>query len=170
MSGMIGESRSHSKHKSVEWYTPKWIFDEMGIDFDLDPASPHDMSSEVPAKNKFTIFDDGLSKEWFGRVWMNPPYGTNTEFWVNRFIDHGNGIALLFSRTDAKWCQKALQSAQAILFLAGRIEFIPGIENKHKKSRCGAGTIMFAFGDECVNALNNLAYRGAYFNHWQKLK
>lgn len=170
MSGMIGEARSQAKHKSVEWYTPKWIFDELAIDFDLDPSSPHDMDSMVPAKNKYTVFDDGLSKPWGGRVWMNPPYGTETEFWVNRFIDHGNGIALLFSRTDAKWCQNALRSAHAVLFLAGRVEFIPGIENQHKKSRCGAGTVMFAYGDRCVNALNNLAHRGSYFTHFQRVK
>ena len=61
MSGSFGEKRDNTG-KSVEWYTPKWIFDELGCDFDLDPSSPHDMESQVPAKEKYTIFDDGLQE------------------------------------------------------------------------------------------------------------
>jgi hypothetical protein len=78
MSGMIGEDRVGSKHKSVEWYTPAWIFEALEMKFDLDPASPHDMDSFVPATLKYTVFDDGLKKPWSGRVWLNPPYGPMT--------------------------------------------------------------------------------------------
>lgn len=162
MSGVFGEGVSRSSSKSAEWYTPKWVFEELGLDFDLDPSSPHDMESMVPARNKYTIFDDGLSKQWFGRVWLNPPYGRETPFWIRRMISHGYGIALVFSRTDASWFQEAMRSADAILFLSGRIEFIPGKENAHKKSRCGAGTAMFAFGDSNVAALKKLSDRGFY--------
>lgn len=159
MSGIIGTGQGR---KSVEWYTPKWIFDCLGIEFDLDPSSPHDMQSMVPAKRKLTIFDDGLKKPWDGRVWLNPPYGREIGLWMNRMISHNNGIALVFSRTDAAWCQNAMQKATAILFLSGRIEFIPGLENQHKKSRCGAGTVMFAFGDTNADALRRLGDKG-YF-------
>ncbi len=162
MSGLFGESINRPKHKSVEWYTPGWVFNVIGLDFDLDPASPHDMKSAVPAKTKYTVFDDGLKKEWFGRVWLNPPYGKDTEFWIRRMIEHNNGIALVFSRTDARWCQDAMRSSTAMLFIQGRIEFIPGLENQHKKSRCGAGTVLFAFGVECANALKNMSDRGMY--------
>ena len=62
MDGLFtNEGAAKNTHKSVEWYTPKWIFDELAIAFDLDPCSPHDMESQVPAKVKYTIFDDGLS-------------------------------------------------------------------------------------------------------------
>lgn len=143
--------------KSVEWYTPAWIFKELSITFDLDPSSPHDIETHVPATTKYTIYDNGLKKPWFGRVWMNPPYGKETPLWMDRFIEHGNGIALVFSRTDTAWCQNAMQNCTAMLFLKGRINFIPGRENLHKKSRCGAGTVMFAFGDHCAIALKRLA-------------
>lgn len=156
MSGMFGEERQHNTHKSVEWYTPAWIFDALGLDFDLDPSSPFDMESFVPAKSKFTVFDDGLKQAWFGRVWLNPPYGPDTGFWMRRLIEHGNGIALVFSRTDASWCQDALISASATLFMPGRINFVPGRENAHKKSGAGAGSVMFAFGAECADALERL--------------
>lgn len=161
MSGMFGEVRTQGK--SVEWYTPEWIFSALGLTFDLDPASPFDFKTHVPALVKYTVFDDGLNKPWFGRVFMNPPYGKDTGFWMRRMIDHGNGIALVFSRTDASWFQEALKVADATLFVAGRIEFIPGKENCHKKGRCGAGTAIFAFGNDCAIALKNLADKGVIF-------
>lgn len=160
MSGMFGENRATSPHKSVEWYTPKWIFDALELEFDLDPCSPHDMESAVPAKTKYTVFDNGLSKPWFGRVWLNPPYGPDVATWIRRMIAHGDGIALVFSRTDAKWFQEAMLSANSMLLISGRIEFIPGKENAHKKSRCGAGTAMFSFGRECSDAMNRLSTKG----------
>lgn len=147
-------------NKSVEWYTPDWIFHKLAIDFDLDPASPVDFETPVPAATKFTVIDNGLDKDWFGKVWMNPPYSRETTKWMSKFIAHRNGVCLVFSRTDAKWFQSALASADAIILMSGRINFIPGVENKHKKSRAGAGTAMFAFGDECKKALSNLKSHG----------
>lgn len=164
MSGLFGENIERAKYKSVEWYTPSWVFSALGLTFDLDPASPHDMESMVPAGTKYTLFDNGLKKPWFGRVWLNPPYGPDTGTWVRRMAQHGNGIALVFSRTDASWCQDAMRSAQAMLFVSGRIEFVPGLENAHKKSRCGAGTVLFAWGEECVSALQRLSDRGVFIN------
>ncbi|MBT4329521.1 MAG: adenine methyltransferase [Gammaproteobacteria bacterium] len=162
MSGMFGVSRKMHARKSVEWYTPAWVFDELGLQFDLDPASPYDMESFVPATTKYTVFDNGLQKEWFGRVWMNPPYGVDTSFWMRRFFDHNNGIAMVFSRTDASWCQEAMKKAKRTLFLSGRIDFVPGLENEHKKGRSGAGTVMFACGEECSEALWKLRDRGVF--------
>ena len=156
-------------HKSVEWYTPAWIFEALGIEFDLDPSSPHDMESAVPAAVKYTMFDDGLSQQWNGRVWLNPPYGKSTPFWIRRMIDHNDGIALVFSRTDAAWCQDAMEACTSMLFLSGRIQFVPGIENQHKKSRSAAGTVMFAFGNDCAAALKNMSDRGIYLEREAKI-
>ena len=160
MTGMIGVREAQPKRKSVEWYTPAWVFDRLGIQFDTDPSSPHDFETPVPARVKYTIFDDGLSKPWHGRVWMNPPYGPDTGFWMRRLIAHGNGIALVFSRTDAAWFQESIAAADATLLIAGRIEFIPGHENSHKKGRSGAGSAIFAFGTDNAIALSRLADLG----------
>lgn len=154
-----------NKTKSVEWYTPKWIFDELNMGFDLDPSSPHDFETAVPAQEKYTVFDDGLNSPWFGTVWLNPPYGKETPLWVDRMIEHNNGIALVFSRTDTKWCQKAMSACSAMLFISGRIDFIPGLENQHKKSRCGAGTVIFSFGDRNAMFLKRLKARGVYITN-----
>lgn len=160
MSGMFGEDRLQKRHKSVEWYTPGWVFKALNLSFDVDPASPHDMETVVPASIKYTIYDDGLNRHWAGRVWLNPPYGPETGQWMAKMAAHGCGIALVFSRTDTRWFQEAMQSADAVLFVAGRIDFVPGLENQHKKSRCGAGTALFAWGWDCADALRRLGDRG----------
>lgn len=162
MSGFFGDGYTHKRHKSVEWYTPAWIFTELGLTFDLDPASPHDMETAVPAIRKLTVFDDGLKQEWAGKIWLNPPYGPMTGEWIRRAIAHANGVALVFSRTDTSWCQDAMRSATAMLFIAGRIDFIPGKENQHKRARAGAGTVMFAWGSENAAALRRLAHLGVF--------
>jgi hypothetical protein len=77
-------------------------------------------------------------------------------------IEHGNGIMLVFSRTDALWCQKAMELCTAMLFVSGRIQFVPGRENQHKNSRCGAGTVLFAFGESCAFALKKMSDRGVF--------
>ena len=89
-----------------DYHTPKWIFDAIGVEFDLDVACPPDGPLHTPCKAYYTQEDDGLAQEWYGTVWMNPPY-SDPKHWVKKFIEHGNGIALVpFTRAmwhDALW-------------------------------------------------------------------
>jgi hypothetical protein len=50
----------------------------------------------------YTPQDDGLQKEWVGRVYLNPPYGKGMERWLEKLKHHGNGIALIFARTETQ--------------------------------------------------------------------
>lgn len=69
------ERQSKDRTKN-EWLTPPEIITALGS-FDLDPCAP--ISPPWPTAVKtFTVLDDGLKKEWYGRVWCNPPYGTQT--------------------------------------------------------------------------------------------
>ena len=79
---------------SNEWYTPKSVFDKLNVSFDLDPASSHKVKN-VPTKKYFTINENGLKQNWEGFVWLNPPYSRNMEPWLNKFIEHKNGVMLL---------------------------------------------------------------------------
>jgi hypothetical protein len=81
-----------------EWLTPPEIIHSLG-EFDLDPCSPIDRPWDT-AKNHYNILDDGLSKEWNGRVWLNPPYGKEASKWLEKLSIHNNGIALIFARTE----------------------------------------------------------------------
>ncbi len=164
MSGMLHES---SKSKTVEWYTPRHIFDAIGIEFDLDPCSPgKDIVPWVPVKECYAIAkgQDGLMLPWKGNVWMNPPYGKHTPIWLERLALHGTGIALLFSRTDAAWFHKFVAIADAVCFVKGRTPFIHERNAKdyasgtHKNialERPGAGSMLIAYGKENASALEN---------------
>lgn len=63
---------------------------------------------------------DGLTKDWVGRVWLNPPYSRPLiERFVTRLAEHGNGIALLFNRCDSKMFQDVIfEKATAMKFCA----------------------------------------------------
>ena len=94
-------SFERSKNTTVEWLTPPELVIKLG-EFDLDPCSPINPPF-LHAKNNFTKLDDGLSKEWFGRVYLNPPYGRGMELWMEKLKHHGNGIALIYARTETKY-------------------------------------------------------------------
>jgi len=67
------------KHKSQEWYTPRRFTDAaravMG-GIDLDPASCEVANQTVQATTFYTEKQNGLTLPWYGRVWLNPPFGT----------------------------------------------------------------------------------------------
>jgi hypothetical protein len=66
----------------VEYYTPQPIIEAarkcMG-GIDLDPASSESANKRVKANAFYTQEDDGLHERWFGRVWMNHPFGRRLE-------------------------------------------------------------------------------------------
>ena len=104
-----------------EYYTPAWIFDKLGVTFDLDVASPPG-GSFVPCRRYYTKDDDGLKSPWNGLVWMNPPY-SKTTVWFHRFVEHSNGIALLpFAKS--RWFDDAWANPDiAILTLPYSLKF-----------------------------------------------
>lgn len=136
---------------SDDWYTPKWIFDTLGLTFDLDVASPPDGIPWIPARRYYTMKDDGLMQPWEGLVWMNPPFSKVTP-WADRFIEHGNGIALTpFSRS--KWLDRMWDSSATIIQLPSDLKFLRPDGTHYSMS---FGAVLWAMGDEAQTALNNL--------------
>lgn len=108
-----------------EWYTPSWLFEALGVEFDLDPCSPGAPPSSVPAKRHLTKADNGLAADWSGSVWLNPPFSSKTE-WYSKLVAHGDGIGLMPNRTETHDTQEFMHAATALLFLKGRIYFERG--------------------------------------------
>lgn len=105
-----------------EWLTPPEIVQALGP-FDLDPCSPINRPWDT-AKEHYTKEDDGLTKAWRGRVWLNPPYGKHTYTWLNKLAEHGYGIALVFARTETKGFHEAVwKKADSVFFFKGRLKF-----------------------------------------------
>jgi len=150
-----GFTHEPQNSKIKEWYTPPEVFELLRFpEFDLDPASPGAYKvPQIPAKKHYTIKDNGLLQKWQGRVWLNPPYGQDTKVWLDKLALHGNGIALVFARTDTLWFHTIAVKADAILFLVGRVKFIS--ESGRRGGSAGCGSMLLAWGDECADILVN---------------
>jgi len=141
--------------QSNEWYTPPEIFTKLKVDFDLDVASPKEKIPWLPTENWFSKDDDGLKQDWFGFVWCNPPYGKETGLWLEKFIKHDNGIALVNSRTDTRWFHNYATKADILCFVKGRISFYkPHSVNKHIQGQpSSTGTLLLGCGDKAIQAI-----------------
>lgn len=144
-------SHWESSGKSNDWFTPKYIFDALGCTFDIDVAAACSPHACVPTHGQ--IFNRSLETQWLGFVWMNPPFGgrNSLEAWLDKFFEHGDGIALTPDRTSAPWFQKVWTKADAVLFLP-KVRFIrPDGSTGNSPSN---GTALWAAGPRAVEVLH----------------
>lgn len=153
----IGGHQSAAAAKD-EWLTPKYIIDALG-EFDLDPCAPV-IRPWNTAKQHYTIIDNGLNKQWAGRVWCNPPYGLEAAQWLWKCADHADAIALVFARTETKmFFDHVWDKAAALLFLNGRLYF-HHVSGKKASANAGAPSVLIAYGESNVTALKNSGIAG----------
>lgn len=131
-----------------EWYTPSSVFDALNTTFDLDPCSPG-ANHWVPAKHVFMKEDDGLSQDWFGFVFMNPPFGGRNGHipWLHKFLAHSHGIAMVRAYTSAAWFHETVVEADGVLFPLGKTKFIRPDGSIGKSP--GSGSVLIAMGYGC---------------------
>lgn len=115
--------------KDDEWYTPKEYIEAarsvMGS-IDLDPASNDFANKTVKAKQFFTEDDNGLERDWFGNVWLNPPYSaTLIKQFADKVVnsDFQQAIVLVNNATETSWFRTLVNKASAIIFTSGRIKY-----------------------------------------------
>lgn len=122
-----------------EWFTPPAYIDAarsvLGA-IDLDPASHPKAQAWIGATEFYTKANDGLTQDWHGRVWLNPPYSREL---IGRFIkklaqEIGNkhvkaAIVLTHNYTDTEWFHQAAAIATAICFTRGRVRFVDDLGN-----------------------------------------
>jgi len=117
-----------------DWYTPEYIIEKarrtMGS-IDLDPASSAIANTIVKATTFYTKQDDGLSKQWKGNVWMNPPFtrGIIDKFTAKLAHHYAHGdvpqaCALTNNGTETYWFQNLARTATAVCFVYGRTNFL----------------------------------------------
>lgn len=155
----IGSHQSAAM-KNDEWLTPPSLIKNI-CEFDLDPCAPV-KRPWATAKKHYTIEDDGLAKDWIGRVWCNPPYGKHTGIWLRKLAEHGNGIALIFARTETEmFFSEVWNKASAVLFLEGRLHF-HYVDGSRAKANSGAPSVLVAYGDQCADILRNCNIKGKF--------
>jgi hypothetical protein len=120
MASIAPPAHTRSAQTTDSWITPKGLIDRLGP-FDLDPCAC--VPQPWPcARESYT--EHGLLRPWLGMVWLNPPYGRALAPWLNKLALHGQGIALVFARTDtAAFFENVWPFADALLFLRGRLTF-----------------------------------------------
>lgn len=138
-----------------EWYTPVEYLDAARSvlgEIDLDPASSPVANKTVGAARIYTIDDTGLTKEWSGRIWLNPPYSQPAiaqfseklaQEWESGRVQAA--IALTHNYTDTGWFHRLASTCQAICFTRGRIGFV---NQEGKKAAPTQGQAFFYFGSD----------------------
>jgi phage N-6-adenine-methyltransferase len=118
--------------KRQDWATPPtfipWIEDKLGVKFELDAAASFE-NHKAPCF--WTIEDDSLIQNWWGHVWLNPPFGRELPKFVNKALEeieerHCKSITLLVpARTDTAWAHQLFNSRHMVrcYFIKGRFNF-----------------------------------------------
>jgi phage N-6-adenine-methyltransferase len=133
--GLVGfcfRDNYHVSDDSYEWYTPlEYIYaiEEVMGHIDLDPASCKLANDIVGADYYYTKDDDGLTKDWFGRVFLNPPYNMPLiEQFTGKAIQEyqagriESAIVLVNNATDTIWFH-AMLGKYPVCFTRGRVQF-----------------------------------------------
>jgi len=153
------ERKHKGKAGNDEWLTPHNMIKALGK-FDLDPCAPIDRPWETAATH-YTLRDNGLLMPWNGRVWCNPPYGKNTERWLEKCALHKNCIALTFARTETKlFFNSVWPFATAVLFIRGRVKFCKA--DGTETYNAGAPSILIAYDNDNAEILKQSKIRGKF--------
>lgn len=159
---------SHQSARMISdvWLTPPEILGALGR-FDLDPCAAPEPRPWPTADRHIALPDDGLAAPWAGRVWLNPPYSREAAKWLAKLADHGNGIALVFARTETAWfVDSAWRRADAILFLHGRVHFHRA-DGVRAAANAGAPSCLIAYGASNATALRESGIKGSYVAGWE---
>ena len=150
-----------TRSKSRVWLTPPYILDALGR-FEMDPCAAEENPNWANTPRHYTRVVNGLNVPWVGRVWLNPPYDKTLGQWLARLADHGDGIALIFARTETEtFFEQVWNKATAVLFLRGRLHF--HFPNGTKaQANCGAPSILVAYGEANAETLQNCELPGRF--------
>ena len=157
--GIAAISLSTGNH---EWYTPPEILESarkvLGV-IDLDPASSELANEFVRAKKYYSVKENGLKQDWFGRVWLNPPFNAGL---IDAFADKllrsvkvESAIMLTDNATDAKWFRRMVEGCAGLIFTTSRLNFINSAKlvrgEKTARGRHLRGSAFFYIGTEVEN-------------------
>ena len=115
----------HFSSKTDLWATPQEFFDKYDkiFNFEIDVCANKE---NAKCGKFFTQEDDGLSQEWEGVCWMNPPYGRDIGKWMKKAyessLEGATVVCLVPSRTDTKWWHDYSMKGE-IEFIKGRLKF-----------------------------------------------
>ena len=131
--------------QEIEYYTPVYIIKKVQQvlgKIDLDPASCEVANKTVQAAKIYTREENGLDKHWYGKVYLNPPYGktkneSNAGIWSSKLIAEyqagsvEEAILLVNAALSYKWFKTLYE--YPMCFPYDRLDFSHNAELKAKK-------------------------------------
>lgn len=148
-----------------EWYTPpKFIEAARAVmgSIDLDPASSDIANQTVNAANYYTAEVDGLTKDWVGNVWMNPPYSQPLIGQFCEKIASSDGISqaciLVNNATETEWFSHLFGAASAVCFIRSRVKFLD--QNGKESGAPLQGQAVVYIGDQIDDFYHNFSQFG----------
>ena len=115
----------HFSSKTDLWYTPQDFFKKYDdvYKFETDVCATDD---NAKCAKYYTEEMDGLSQEWRGVCWMNPPYGRTIGNWMKKAyessLEGATVVCLVPARTDTNWWHDYAMKGD-IEFIKGRLKF-----------------------------------------------
>jgi hypothetical protein len=144
MSFINTEPQTHQGENT--WFTPPHFIEHLGP-FSLDPCTvsfrPFDTAINHIERDKGEC---GLSVEWYGDVWLNPPYGKEIMPFIDKFIEHKKGIMLIFARMGSEGVQKLIKAGATCYCLRKRVHFIQ--KEGLKVTNAGTDSILVFFDEK----------------------
>ena len=144
---------SDVKYKSSrdDYKTPPVIYNRLlkifgANEFDYDVACS---DFNIPAKNHFTIKENGLKQEWNGFCFCNPPW-KKTEKWIRKAVNEKTAITAFVIASDrfyVKYMQDCvLKNERAVFLVMPKKQgfIIPGNENIPPVPSVGVAIVIIA--------------------------
>ena len=109
--------------KTDLWETPQALFDELNREFGFQ-TDVCALPENAKCDEFYTQEQDGLSQQWTGVCWCNPPYGRQVGKWVKKAAESDATVVMLLpARTDTKWFHDYILPNAEIRFIKGRLKF-----------------------------------------------
>ncbi|MBP5800756.1 adenine methyltransferase [Microbacterium maritypicum] len=154
-------SHQSARAETTTWLTPPDLIEKLGP-FDLDPCAAPSPRPWSTAARHIELPEDGLAADWDGHVWLNPPYSFAAWTWLAKLAEHGDGIALVFARTEtAGFVREVWGKATGLLFLHGRLHFHYA-DGERAAANSGAPSVLVAYGERAAERLMTAEIEGTY--------
>ncbi|GAA0913235.1 DNA N-6-adenine-methyltransferase [Rothia nasimurium] len=151
------------------WLTPRWLVDALDLphNADVDPCAPP-VRLWKTARRHFNKAQDGFNRTWRTSdfYWVNPPYGRECAAWMEKLANHGNGLLLIFARTDTVAFHDLVfghANTSAVFFFKGRLKFAN--KDGEQVGTAGAPSALIAYGEKAMRILDKAIHSGSLEGH-----
>lgn len=126
---------------STEYQTPLDFFIKLHTIFNFKIDAATTIKNPLGMDIFYTKIDDGLSCDWNGNTFINPPFGAGVLKWINKMKYEAQKhidkvyVMLLPARVETKWFQDHIYGSELsdVYLIKGRLCFVNPILNKKKQ-------------------------------------